>query len=1366
MLSVTNWHNDVTINGYFNTISTGGTIDLSGVNQLNGTTYVNADTGNIEFTMTSTASISGDSYALTNNSLYLHADTGHKIIFSINHDLQFSGVNVAPNDFLITYSGLGSLEFNIAGGKTLTFSPLVAGLGGSMLMVIEDHAVGIPSVVFQRLLGSEAYGSNVNVVIGARSLISFLSKDIYNPALTNNYGLILFDTTTPIGSQGRYILKIQDNGSFIISGHLLDEANYTEPLIADIDFEEPAGNLAQVEVYNDGNASDWASLVVENYNGTWSKLWSDPFCEGGASVYSEIRKGFVLGSFGKIITDDAAYLDYIAVHKNVTLTPVVPAATLNGRLVEQVIKQRNPAAFIADGAYEADPDIPSDPQIQCEGISAVYFRSGVDKFGTSQDTVLIGTNTVFGFVVDPTEDVGGTGSIAFDVEAPLSAFKPSIMFLNGTSIFEILSDYVQPYGGPTIITGTTTQFQKRTFAKDADGNYYRYGTACWLINDALDFESMNLKHTDENHVIYEKNSLASSAPAYIGGEKRQLLCKQQLGIPLNNNINLFNSNLLLHTSAALTGVDIQVPNIADFDNESSLVAYYNGYYVDHGNGRQLILGTDLGSTAADQATIINRDAHFNVQQLTEQNIAGSLQDMYLDVAPNNNQVIDPAIYTYTAHPSIATQYSVHDIFLGNRSNISIGEQSYSFTPSTHTDPTLIINGDFYSFDTQGGLDGHPELSVGSGEGAMFVDKYGTVEINPENADRVIMGMMAVYSGTGATQGVIDLPKSQVLFGNQVGIARWDLNLTDANQRVIIGVGQYLSDYTLDWKHTTRDYANFIPFEPATVPAAGAVGAVIEANITNIPEVLGVVDQLQIAQSRLGDQAHLKIGSGGFVRELVLLTHEDVAQDLSPATAPVAVIDLESGADLGLGSAGRNPDSQFASVVLGLNGITIIANGTSHITLNDNVIINNVCHILAGPDFVATSTIGPNILTIDSTVPRELRIKSDGVLDLTSFTNFNQQVHIGGNVKLILEPGAQILMNGGAFVVRGDAQIYCEPDVVLNRAAGTDVTSTDLLRVKWIGIGYVTIKENGSMLIPRGAFVGIEGNADFPLTNQSWLLSDAGRILLGSDKSEGAVLYGGALQVGNTSDIEEGSVAFALTMDSQESLLDINTQGFLGFDVGIVNKPGNALSSSTGAPDNWLVGNLYNVDGIILNLNNGTLRNAQIYPGDNQLAGLLAFGPTEYVLNTDFQYLTMLGGGNMALINSASVAPVVDSADGFINEHLSVGLMCSTPALSGDLSKLNNVPANPMTGAELFGYLKQIDYATENFKTGSVISSLIGANIVGFISNGTDINRIPITSVYGATGLTDMQPSLNIGSVQLAIAGPVVGDGIVAYEIVA
>ena len=423
-----------------------------------------------------------------------------------------------------------------------------------------------------------------------------------------------------------------------------------------------------------------------------------------------------------------------------------------------------------------------------------------------------------------------------------------------------------------------------------------------------------------------------------------------------------------------------------------------------------MLGTEIGSQAADGSAIISREAYLDIVQESEQPVTKAHR-LRLQVAPND------ATMTQGIQSDITDEFAVQTIYLGHGSNISLGsngdvalDKTCSITFPLTTNPTLFIDGNFFSFETRGGYSGVPEDALLTGQGAIFVDAQGRFEIAPNM--RASCGV--VVARRRFPDGGVNLPVNQIRFDDRVGIAVWNVDLSDAEKRILIRPQEHISDFTLDWSAVIKEFqaGGFVPYELTDVSHRFSCKQVTHANLQSLPVVQGTVNQLQIRRSRYGDQVHLLI-DGGRVKELIFLDSSD------SAVAPVGFIALDHGGSLGLGPAHRDRDSLNASVVMGLNGVTIAANGDCIVELNENVLINNICPLLAGPDF---GLRGEQRLIIRSNVDHEIRVASEGVLDLCSFTNKNQIVEFAGNVKLVFEPGAILVLGGGTLVFTDEAQI--------------------------------------------------------------------------------------------------------------------------------------------------------------------------------------------------------------------------------------------------------------------------------------------------------------------------------------------------------
>lgn len=1304
------WHDDLAITQ--NVVDQD--LDIAGTNQLIAPIHVTAVNSDILVTVTQDATVT------STVQLYFYADPGRTVTVEVEEDLMFRGSN---SDFLITFSGAGNLKFLTKGGATLSFTSLPTTAGA--LFYILSTATATPRVSFGRFpIGTFPQPEpdlHAFVQVGNGSLISFAAPTATSTGAATETGSLSFDATQAQDATGRLILTIQSGGGLNVGAALL--TNLLNPTLADFDPLTPAGNQMDLAIENTGVLanSDWSGLLIQNGNQQWPYLQSNPFCE---PTQNRGMTGFVLRPNSSLTIGNLSYLDYVVTQTNVTLDLNISQTLLNencGRFTNEITKDRNPAALIVDGSL----DPASTPAtINLQGNSAIYFRSAVNCDNVAD--VVVAPDQVISYTVAPNQDLKDEGTIVLDVEGLLE--------VNGTpggqNVLNILSLYVNPVGGSVFIEGNDTEFPLRTFARDASGAYVQYGSGCFLINNRMNFRNASLQHTDTNHPIFEDNTIAQSSPTYIGGESRSLGCP--FGAQ-ENRIAFYSGNFLLHTSAAATGVDFLVTN-SGFDNLAEFRFYYNGRCIDQGTGRSLILGTNIGSVASDFAHIINRDSHLDIMQ-TQAGPAVQNQ-LNLSVAPNNNKV------TEGITGDITNQFAVNTLFLGWASNISIGTNGTMGTdsqgnPFTLTAfPELFISGDYFSFMTQGGTIGQPSLSMTSGEGGMFVDTNGVVAIAPNR--RASMNMCVTRSRNGS----IDLPKNKVLFGPTVGIAQWHLDLTDASQRNIIPADESISDYSLDWKNITKNYCYApitVPYELPGTPAPGASPAVTNENLIGLPVIYGSVEQMQVKNSRLGDQAQV-IVDGGLVREMVFLTGE------ASATAPTGFVVIQNDAIVGIGSADRNVDSLDSAVVLGVNGVTLVANGNGVVHLNKNTIVNNVCHILTGTLF------GRDVvqqLVIDADVPRELRIKSDGVLDLTSFTQPSQQLVIGGQVKIVFEPGAKMLLGGGDLIFTEQASAELLPFIDGDLPTGVIPADTDPYRVKWLGgTGTIIFEENSQLLIPRGAILGVETDPILGVTyvNETWQLHDAGRINIGTPE-----LYGGALQVGNVTDNAGHEINLRLVVNGIGATVDLNSQGFLGFSVGIVDKQADI-------PNNWRVDRLFNVNNVVMTLTEGTFASQQIYPGNSIDASLLAFGPAvNYTFSFDRVNSEILGGGNMMVTNNATgfFNPTILSADGFINPRLSVGILASKTTLldtSKTVTNANPITVGPLAPPALFDFLRMNYYANQNARTAAVFRSSLGETTVGYVDNG--IIRRPLAGAMRLNGaIVGPDRALVIGCAGLALSNP-------------
>lgn len=1110
--------------------------------------------------------------------------------------------------------------------------------------------------------------------------------------------------------------------------------------------------MAEFKLLNSNPGSMWSGLLVENNSATMPDLRSNPWAQSPNSV--GIQYGWVLGRNGKFTAADGTYLQYMANTSNVTPSPNIPQSVLdaidvNGisPTVNEVVKDRCPAAFWVDGNWTGSPWDTPRAQVELQGDSKLCFGTSVYDDGPSRDPNYL--------IPDPNEQlVGkyGNGTVLLDIEGPLN--------INGTfagdNAIEILSLEIDPHGSSVHIEGSEIIFPERTFATTS-GVFNQYGKGCFLVNNRMNLRECAIQHSDILHRIYDKNIGAQSEAAYTGGETFKLV----EGSRPRPTVAFYNSELRLHESAAWTGVDIFTPSNGSDSNFSDFIFYHNGKVIDSGTGRSLILGTQVGAYASDHRKIIDNDSHFDVRQefgqCSPEHIVATV-----NTRPNNDK-INNQITT-----DVSNELSVHSFFLGWGSNISLGTFASQGAEPIQGAPytlnsigTMFTLGDFISYESQGGYIGVPERSVELGQGGIFVDNYGLFEVANTARTKINSMIATTYNG------MLDFDEHQVMIGDRVGLAHAALDLSDPSQRVVVSQGSKLSDYSVNWKYLTRD-PGFVPYVHTFVPAACQVLAATTSNIDTLPTIQGEVKQFQIQGSRLGDPAHIKV-DGGKVRELLFMNEE------ATGISPVGVLVLTNDAEVGLGTFQRNLDSTLAEIVLGINGVTVIPDSSSELILNEDIVINGVCHLVTGPNFGSS---GADTLLITSQVPREIRVKRGSVLDLSLFDDPNKILKIGGKVTLVFEPGSRWIFGGGTVVFTDDASIRFEPFVDTSLPKGAFVCDTDPFRVKISGTGKLIMQEDSFIDLPRSAFVGIESGgkesvSDFIGQDQStkvkmdcscftdltWIFRDAAKLRIGSDSD-----YGGVLQVGNTSYLSEcqASVSFAIEIDGIESMVDINSQGFFGVGVGIVDK-------SETAPNNWLIDPLCNVERFSLHVNEGTFRHNQIFTGSDENAALWAVNDLVEGYNMSFSPAKgrILGGGNIVQINRGCyindlrstlhsikrtpdepISPIVETTDGWTTCELRVGILASAPTL---LDPSNAVPVFLTSATQFFDYVKADPFAVQYTKTAQIYEDSLEIITIGYV-NGSTIVRDGITGVRSPSGsFKDPETSLEMGACGIGLS---------------
>lgn len=1237
----------------------------------------------------------------------------------LDFDLTFYGSPDGTPLLLMVY-GPGNVNFHLNSDQVLTFGQDGLGGGTRFFLQMAQAVTGVnPFITFNRTI--DGGSDDVTIDIGPNSIMSYLA--LVPTALGSTEGGDIFFNAANSGT-GRMVLQIENTGAFLAQGNLLTTSN-TPPniFVTDIDQTTLAGQIAVAFIDNQIGAAVSSSLEIINLNTVYPSLMEDPFVTGS---FDGFRAGFILGANGLLGIDDYSYIDYVGTTTNVCLDPAIDPTVLAGRSVEDIIKPRNASAFIVDG----DPAFTSTAQIQFGNYSGLYFRSGCNANGVV-DPFSDGS-----YLIDPAQTSTGFGNILLDVEGPVIISD----FDLGNNAIEILSIAVFPTGGPLRQDLTGSTFPLRNFS--AEGIYNK---GAFFINNSMRLENIWLVHSDSNHLVLEKNDFKSE-PTYVGGDYGSIVQNPAI----RPYIEFINSNLYVETNIAFTGVDLSIPNLdAPQGNISNFTFFYNGNVIDDCSGRQMILGTFIGSEACDGCTPISRDAHLNIIQTYTQVSGVSPEILNLLVAPNTYLVDDQITGT------ILNQFDLNTIYLGWASNISVGsELGYEPALPLVTFPTLNLAGDYFSFDTRGGLSGSPDTGNVTGQGAIFVDQNGNLTIDPNI--RANVSTMIVKGGTAINPAVINWPENQVFLNLAIGISDWKLDLANPIQRIIITPGQALSEYNMNWLATIKDYANFTPYpfylastDPLSCPP------VVAANIASLPTVQGTINQFQIQGARLGCPAYV-LNDCGWIQELVFL------RGCNSGEEPNGVLVMQNEGRTGIGTANRNLDSLYAMVKLGINGLNIIADGTCRIDLNENLVIDNICAILKGPDFTPTDTSLPgNVFTIHADTPTTIRVTKDGVLDLRSFSDPRDTILFDGFAQIIFEPGATLIMGGGLLQFFDSSSMIIEPYYGCNPLDGATVADSDDRRVRFMGTGLISFEDLSFLEIQRYAYLGVETDvtiAQVLNTNLTLQFLDSGKFLIGQEFN----IQGGIFQVGNTSaqSITEGDITipatinFTLTLNGDNVYMSMGSAAMVGFGVGIVNDVATAQND-------WLVDTLFDVESISINIPDGVLSHNHVFDGSNSAAALMAFGPSTngYSLDVDVIVGEILGGGNIIQlspgIGSAPINPTVLGTNGVINSRLSAGIISSGSLLHDISGVIKPDIVSPVTQTEIFNYLSVADSATvSNTRgvAGAPNNNYVGV-IIGYVSDGEIIRRF-LESIIDPNGAAISQgdEALAIAAVQLLFPG--------------
>lgn len=476
-----------------------------------------------------------------------------------------------------------------------------------------------------------------------------------------------------------------------------------------------------------------------------------------------------------------------------------------------------------------------------------------------------------------------------------------------------------------------------------------------------------------------------------------------------------------------------------------------------------------------------------------------------------------------------------------------------------------------------------------------------------------------------------------------------------------GIGrdhQYLSVLS-----TESRFANSI-VSPITLPPRGLLYVTENDNI----------DTLVVSGATIDNKFDFYItgaktkGGGGRVKEFASGT----STSFIAGEGSFANLVIDSGGRIGLGSRNAGPHSLTSWNVIGRNSVTIVPNGDGQVDLNNNVVVGDSQPIIPttgfGSKYIDTNSnvvVPTHKLTFYSHEQKEIRIPTGGELDLSAFGQADttgtatQQISIGGQVRLVFEPGSTL-----RFPDLTGANVDKQPILYLNEnseiifesvqdmdnkfvnsatySRWTNIRDSDRARTRILGVGQIWINKTSKMSINDGAIVAIEADQITPHTNITISLQREGLLELGN-----ANVLGGSLQVGTPAFNADGSpftivtsspvapeINFSLRLNSENCKVHMGRNSFMGFGVGVVDRFEQVLNGR------WRIQGLKYVKNINLRMINGVFSHNQIYDGgttEGREASVLAVGPVSGKYKIEFSKgnAFLLGGGNIVYLTAPS-----------------------------------------------------------------------------------------------------------------------------------
>jgi len=780
-------------------------------------------------------------------------------------------------------------------------------------------------------------------------------------------------------------------------------------------------------------------------------------------------------------------------------------------------------------------------------------------------------------------------------------------------------------------------------------------------------------------------------------------------------IYLYNSTIACHESMVSAGVHWVVHEIvgtetwSDGNNISKIIFYNRGNELDldiSGYGRVFQLGS-RANVMADGST---QDI-FTIDGVKQKSL---LRDSFIDVYRKeasadlaigaNKNTIKLSLQSASEAGVSTSDKAIHVVYLANRSNVNlgwpVGQYDSAVSGSTEVEADRRYEPWAFSEVVLAASVSEDDMNANKNRFNPFSQGVGELEVAGDN---IYFGAGGRYDATGTLNPAAnELPPRRgadsggiiyANFGGKLGVAgnynmflntviarrysrvagasgilalNFDQFLMLANGKVqTVGfdkqndtVPEVLGNNTSPMVYVyvpdlpkPVTMIKGVPFTRTTESVSAPVSLPLSGMLTL--KTGDVVEQMQVAGATRAAPLHLHVSgdSSGLAR-----VREFVTVDSDPSVlgeGAHAAIFLDGGARIGLGTRQRNKYSLRAWNLLGEDRVSLFFNGNATIDINSDLLITDKL------PFVATSNFGSGSahqITFFSSVPREIRIPRNGVLDLGSFGQgdaYAQRISFAGKVRLVLEPGAKILFpslteenesKGPVLYFNDESELIFLEENDPDASRWVDgLTGSDKVRQKIMGVGQIWLNKKAKVKIMSDSFVGIEADEDTRRTNVTFSLRRQSSLLLGDETTAG-----GALQIGNivsgggdgtfTGTVE---VNFTLKVNGPGVQCHINREGFLGLGAGVVNKWGNP-NGDVGDEQNtaWRLQALKDVKNISLEITSGLFDHNNIFDGWDSQSSLIAIGPLSPVLGGKYTFSMgaenrsyFRGGGNLLFVGA-------------------------------------------------------------------------------------------------------------------------------------